>query len=167
MAAQDHLDRWLDTALNEYSNAEAPLGFELRTIARLRDQRSAKYRSRAFRLAAALTVAIAVVLALRWSHAPIASPPLVQARIVVPAIEKVSFISPAPKARRNAAHESVRGVPIVATPLTPQEEAILRVGRNAHARQLAFAPPVRRDLTQPQDPLDIQELDISPVGKEE
>jgi hypothetical protein len=58
-------------------------------------------------------------------------------------------------------------VPIVVPPLTVQEEAILRLARNSAAKQLASIGTHRDDLTAGSQPLEIQALQIPPVGKEE
>ena len=167
MSAQDPLDQWLDVALGDYGDVEVPLGFELRTMGRLREVQLNRHRVWTFGFASASVLAITLALIFLWPQHSITNLPRIPTHIAVPQIAKVGVV-PTVRIQKQTAHRaSTRGVPIVAAPLTRQEEAILRVLHNARARQLAFLPPASRDLTQEQDPLDIQELDIPPIMKRE
>ena len=164
----DSLDRWLDHALAEYSDASAPLGFEARTIARLREEtpRQTWRWTTAAAFAAAVAVAVFTLPRLRVEEMKV--PPPIATKIRVPALEKtrMAMAERRPRAARVKV-DSMRGVPIVATPLTAQEQALLRVVRNARAKQYAGLVSRPRDLSKEVDPLEFKQMEIPALGKEE
>jgi hypothetical protein len=157
----ESLDRWLDVAMAEYADAPAPLGFEARTIARLQEEKPRRMWAWSGALATAAALVVVATLAVRVTRVDDMPVPRVAENVAVPTIEKVT-------ARRPALHQVVakeptvttRGVPIVAAPITRQEEAILRVVRNARAKQLASLVAPAKDFKGESIPLEIQNLNI-------
>lgn len=165
MATQD-LNRWLDTALDDYTKVEVPLGLELRTIVRLRESQRAPQRAWMLALAAACVVVAGIGLALLWPPAPLGAPPLVTAQIAVPRIEKAKAAVATPWVR-SGHRDPTRGVPIVVAPLTPEEQALIRLMRNAGAQKLAYSGTLRHaGLDRPAEPLHIENLTIPPLQEE-
>ena len=165
---RNQFDDWLNTALAEYSNVEPPLGFESRTSAVLRTRQRRPMGLFTAAVATAVLLAIAVTAAL--SRPLPSAPPVLSAKISVPAIERVVSQPLKPKTnrpQRTIAEPSVRGVPIVASPITPQEEAVLRLFRNSRAKQLAGLVVKPRDLSKETDLLQFEEMEIPVLGKEE
>jgi hypothetical protein len=81
--SREQIDRWLDAALKEYSNAEPRSGLEGRALARLRAEQEAPVRSWSLRwpfLAIATPAALAIVMFLVEQLGPI--PPAPVARVV-------------------------------------------------------------------------------------
>ncbi|ABF39593.1 hypothetical protein Acid345_0588 [Candidatus Koribacter versatilis Ellin345] len=166
---RDRFDGWLDTALAEYSNVEPTLGFESRMLAAVRGRKQRAVWMWSTGLAAAAVVVISFLTAL---NQPVPSaPPVVSARISVPAIERVTAQAAAePKQRKTRPQDvqtSIRGVPVVASPFTPQEEAVLRLVRNSRAKQLAGLVAQPRDLSKEVDLLQFKEMEIPVLGREE
>lgn len=163
---KDSMDRWLDVAMSEYASVSVPLGFEMRTVAKLREEQP----RRAWGWAVVAAFAAIVVAALTFhgfrvaemSVAPIAE------QIRVPAIDKGQLVTAPHHARAaRASSSSVRGVPIVATPLTAQEQALLRLVRNARAKQYAGLVSKPEDLSKEVDPLEFKQMEIPALGREE
>jgi hypothetical protein len=169
METIDAFESWFDEAMTDCGQIEAPPGFEARTIATLHQQRSRRHWLGALSLTAALTAAVFpfVVYGLFSIHPDVQEPPLVQTRIHAPSAQRVPLRSPVRHPHLRAAENSRRGVPIIVPPLTAQEEAILRLARNSAAKQLASIGTNRDDLTAGSQPLEIQALQIPPVGREE
>jgi len=165
---EEKLDRWLETALAEYADVHPPLGFEARTMARLREDKPRRGWIWELGFAVAAAAVFVMVIRVTVNRAIPADPPVITARIVVPQIQRVVVETSAPPARRVVERQdATRGVPIVASPVTPQEEAILRLVGNSRAQQLASLAVRHGDLTKESNQLQIQELNIPPVVKEE
>lgn len=161
----DQIDSWLDAAMADYANVHAPLGFEARVTARLREREKRRGWMGAAALAAAIAIAVFTGIADRANTVDL---PSYTVRIEVPANQRISATVAAPRANRQVLRAvETRGVPIVAAPVTAQEEAILRVTRNARAKQLASLATDRTDLTQEKNLLEIRELDFPPVARED
>jgi hypothetical protein len=162
---RDQIDSWLDGAMADYANVHAPFGFEARVIARLRE-REKRY---GWVWPAALVAAIAMaVFTVNVDRANTVDLPSYTVRIAVPPIQRISMTVAVPRPNHQVSRTvETRGVPIVSAPVTAQEEAILRVTRNARAKQLASLATDRTDLTQEKNLLEIQELDFPPVTREE
>lgn len=166
---RDQFDRWLDSAMAGYSDVPLPLGFEARTIAKLRERRLQRGWMWTFSLAAA--TALCMVFAMIATRPVPSGPPAFRARITVPVVKRVTEVSavkPLPHPKRTiAGPDSTRGVPIIAAPVTKQEEAVLHVLRNSHAQQLASLTAQEEELSREGTVLQIRELDIPPVVKQE
>jgi hypothetical protein len=169
METIDAFESWFDEAMTDCGEIEAPPGFEARTIATLHQQRSRRHWLGALSLTAALTAAVFLFVFYRLLpvQPDVQEPPLVQASIQVPSFQRMQKRSPVRASHLGAEDNSRRGVPIVVPPLTAQEEAILRLARNSAAKQLASIGTNRDDLTAGSQPLEIQALQIPPVGREE
>ena len=163
----ESLDRWLDVAMSEYASAPTPLGFEARTIARLREERPRRMWAWTATFAAAAVVMV-VVLGFRNTRVAEMAVPTIAEQITVPAIEKTHpAVLPPRMIVAKAQTDSARGVPIVAAPVTRQEEAILRVVRNARAKQLASLAAPQKEFKGESTPLEIQDLNIPTMFGEE
>ena len=169
--ARDKFDDWLDTALAEYSKVEPPVGWQSRVIASMHVSRRRSIWMWSAAIATAAMLVIAFVAAFQRSLPK--EPPIIGAQIAVPAIERVelqagsSSPSVLRRPRLQSREVSVRGVPIVAAPITPQEEAVLRLVRNSRARQLAGLVVQPRDLSKETDLLQFKEMEIPVLGREE
>jgi hypothetical protein len=164
----DPLDRWLDVAMSEYAEASTTLGFEARVIARLRGEKPRRVRVWAAAFAAAAAMVVAATLGIRATQVHEMPVPRIAESFVVPRIEKVTVRSPERQQRVvNTQTASTRGVPIVATPITRQEEAVLRVVRNARAKQMASLAVPLKEFTGESTPLEIQDLNIPTIFGEE
>jgi hypothetical protein len=161
----DQIDSWLDAAMADYANVHAPLGFEARVITRLRERKKSRTWMWPAVVAAGIAIAVFTVIADRTNTVDL---PSYTVRIAVPPIQRTSATVAAPRTNHQVLRAvETRGVPIVSAPVTAQEEAILRVTRNARAKQLASFATDRTDLTQEKNLLEIQELDFPPVAKRE
>jgi hypothetical protein len=157
----DSLDRWLDVAMSEYASRPAPLGFEARTIARLREEKPRQVWAWAAACATAAAIVMVAVLGLRVTRVADMPVPIITEHLPVPAIGKTNPVVPQLRiVAAKAKIDSTRGVPIVAAPITRQEEAILRVVRNARAKQLASLAAKPKEFRGESTPLEIQDLNI-------
>lgn len=169
METKDAFESWLDDAMTDCREIEAPPGFEARTVATLRQQRSRRHWLGELSLTAGLITAVFLFVfhQVLFVQPEVQQPPLVQTRIHVPSAPQVPLRSTVRHPHLRAADDSHRGVPIIVPPLTAQEEAILRLARNSAAKQLASIGTNRDDLTAGSQPVEIQALQIPPVGREE
>ena len=162
----DSMDQWLDHALAEYSDVSAPFGFESRTVARLREERPLRRWGwiTAVAFAAALALAVFTRPGLRVEEMKV---PPIAVKIRVPAIEKTRMVGERRAMVARVKVDPMRGVPIVATPLTAQEQALLRVVRNARAKQYAALVSQPQDLSKEVAPLEFKRMEIPLLGREE
>ncbi len=167
MEQRHDLDSWLDDALASYSNVAVPYGLEARMLGKLRERKLRRFSWMSWAWAGAPAVAIALILVIAAVPRNTgAIPPALHARIAVPEVRKVA-LAPVNGQPAKAVPVSTRGVPIVAVALNSQEEAILRMVRNARARQLATLTADRGDVRLEGDIIGFRELQIPPVTREE
>lgn len=165
---RDPIDNWLDAAMTDYADVRAPLGFEARLLARLRQRTFRPGWACSFGFAAVMVTIVAALLTINLDDSATIEIPSISAHIPSPVIERKTAVVAASRPKlATTRNDQNRGVPITAAPLTPQEEAILRLVRNSRAQQLASLTVKHGDLTKESNTLQIQELNIPAVGKEE
>lgn len=164
---RDQLDTWLDTAMAEYALVQPSPGFEARMIAELRARASRRLLWIPLTSLSVAAAIVAVIFIFPVLRTKVGVPPQLHSQIAGPQIQRVAIVVATPEPKQVVArHDATRGVPIVATPLNPQEEAILRVVRNARAPQLATLTP-ERPVVNEKNFLEFRELDIPLVTREE
>ena len=161
----DSIDQWLDVAIAERAEVSTPPGFELRTIARLREEQPGRSWGWAVAVTAA-ALAIGIFAFHDWRAAEMKVVPISE-RISVPAIDKIHMATRRQQVVEAREHvDRTRGVPIIAAPVTSQEQALLRVVRNGRAKQYAGLVSQAEDLSKELQPLEFKQMEIPMLGRE-
>lgn len=160
METQEQLERWLDLAMKEYADVQPREGFEQRVAQRLQ-KGQVRWGWALAPLAAAAVLATCILV---WRSQPqVGAPPVLQAKVNVPALQRVEMHEPAQQRPRrgNRTPHDPRGAPLVTPGLSPQEQAILQMLRTSRATTMAALDNTGEEK------IVIPKLENTPVGGEE
>jgi len=164
---RDKLDRLIDGALADYSDAEPLAGLEARVVSRVRVAGAGRRRMFAWGLGFAVAASVVVVGILIWNGQRVALKPTVASGVahVEPppavSIKGAIRVRPAARSRHSRALPKLDQFP-APTPLTPEERALITLVQR-HPRDAEIFAELQK---QADKPVEIERIRIAPLQSE-